>query len=138
MKNLLLIFLLWLPVAAWSQGTVEVVVTGIREAKGDILVGLFNNDGDFLKTAIQGKVVKASKEGVTVVFENLQEGDYAVSVLHDENGNGEMDKNVMGIPKEGFAFGNNAMGTFGPPSFEKSKVVVKKAKVRQELKLKYM
>lgn len=123
---------------AWSQGSIEVKVTDIREAKGDIRVGLFNNEDSFLKKAIEGKVVKASSDGVTVVFENLPEGEYAVSVLHDENGNGEMDKNVMGIPKEGFAFGNNAMGTFGPPSFEKSKVVVKKSRVRQELKLKYM
>jgi uncharacterized protein (DUF2141 family) len=138
MKNLLSIVLLWLPVMAWSQGSIEVKVTEIREAKGEIRVGLFNNEGTFLKKAIEGKVVKASKEDVTVVFENLPAGDYAVSVLHDENGNGEMDSNVVGIPKEGFAFGNNAMGTFGPPSFEKAKVVVKKEKVRQELKLKYM
>jgi uncharacterized protein (DUF2141 family) len=138
MKNLLVIFLFWLPVVAWSQGSIEVKVTEIREAKGDIRVGLFKDEDTFLKKAIDGKVVKASKEGVTVVFENVPEGDYAVSVLHDENGNGEMDSNVVGIPKEGFAFGNNAMGTFGPPSFEKAKVVVKKEKVRQELKMKYM
>lgn len=138
MKNLLTIFLLWLPVAAWSQGAIEVVVTDIREAKGEIRVGLFDNENSFLKEAIDGKVVKAEKEGVTVVFENLPAGDYAVSVIHDENGNGELDSNVVGIPKEGFAFGNNAMGAFGPPSFEKAKVVVKKGSVRQELKLKYM
>jgi uncharacterized protein (DUF2141 family) len=137
MKNLLVIFLIGVPAIAWSQGSIEVKVTDIREAKGDVRVGLFKEDG-FLEKAIDGKVVKASGDGVTVVFENLPEGDYAVSVLHDENGNGEMDKNVMGIPKEGFAFGNNAMGTFGPPSFEKSKVSVKKEKVRQELKMKYM
>lgn len=138
MKNLLLILLLWLPVVARSQGSIEVKVTEIREAKGDIRVGLFKDADTFLKKAIEGKVVKASKDGVTVVFENVPEGDYAVSVLHDENGNGEMDSNVVGIPKEGFAFGNNAMGTFGPPSFEKAKVVVKNGRVRQELKMKYM
>lgn len=138
MKNLLVIFLLWLPVVAWSQGSIEVKVTEIRDEKGDIRVGLFKNEDTFLKKAIEGKVVKASKDGVTVVFENVPEGDYAVSVLHDENGNGEMDSNVVGIPKEGFAFGNNATGTFGPPSFEKAKVSVKKGRVRQELKMKYM
>ena len=138
MKNLPVIFLLWLPVVAWSQGSIEVKVTEIRDEKGDIRVGLFKNEDTFLKKAIEGKVVKASKDGVTVVFENVPEGDYAVSVLHDENGNGEMDSNVVGMPKEGFAFGNNAMGTFGPPSFEKAKVSVKKGSVRQELKMKYM
>jgi uncharacterized protein (DUF2141 family) len=138
MKNLLVIFLLWLPVVAWSQGSIEVKVTEIRDEKGDIRVGLFKNEDTFLKKAIEGKVVKASKDGVTVVFENVPEGDYAVSVLHDENGNGVMDSNVVGIPKEGFAFGNNATGTFGPPSFEKAKVSVKKGRVRQELKMKYM
>jgi uncharacterized protein (DUF2141 family) len=138
MKKLLLIILCSMPLMVWSQGSIEVTVTDIREAKGDIRVGLFNNDGSFLKQAIDGKVVKASKDGVTVVFDNLPAGDYAVSVIHDENGNGELDSNVVGIPKEGFAFGNNAMGTFGPPSFEKAKVVVKKGVVRQELKMRYM
>jgi uncharacterized protein (DUF2141 family) len=121
-----------------AQGKLEVTVKNIKKAKGTIRVGLFTNEKDFLKKAAEGKVVKAnSAEEVTVVFENLKPGDYAISVIHDENENGELDKNIMGIPKEGFAFGNNAMGTFGPPSFEKAKITLGSTTDKQTISLKY-
>ena len=121
-----------------AQANLEVTVKNIKETKGSIRVGLFTNEDDFLKKAADGKVVKASKSEVTVVFENLKPGTYAVSVIHDENENGELDKNVMGIPKEGFAFGNNAMGTFGPPDFDKAKVTIEKSPLKQVINLKYL
>src|SRR4051812_46082353 len=123
---------------SFSQSTLEVTVQNIKEAKGTIRVGLFKTEETFLKKAAEGKVVKASDSEVTVTFENLKPGEYAVSVIHDENENGELDKNAMGIPKEGFAFGNNAMGMFGPPSFEEAKTMVKDhAQAKQSIKLKY-
>lgn len=131
-------FLLFAGVAANAQNTIEVEISGIREQKGNLLVGLFNSEGAFLEKAVQSKVVKASSEKVVVIFENLNAGDYAVSIIHDENENGELDKNFIGIPKEGFAFGNNAMGTFGPPSFKDAKVTVTKEKISQKITLKYM
>jgi uncharacterized protein (DUF2141 family) len=119
-------------------GSLEVTVKNIKEAKGTIRVGLFDNEKDFLEKAIVGKVVKATGTEVTVLFENLKPGDYGVSVIHDENENGELDKNLIGIPKEGFAFGNNAMGTFGPPHYEDAKVTVGNEKVKQAISMKYM
>ncbi|HEY0742995.1 MAG TPA: DUF2141 domain-containing protein [Chryseosolibacter sp.] len=121
----------------FAQSNIEVTVKNIEEAKGSIRVGLFANENDFLKTPVEGKVVKVAGTEVKVVFENVKAGEYAVSVIHDENDNGELDTNGLGIPKEGFAFGNNAMGMFGPPSFEKAKVVVDKTPVKQVIELKY-
>jgi uncharacterized protein (DUF2141 family) len=71
-----------------------------------------------------------SKKGeVEVVFENLPAGDYAISILHDVNKDGKMNTNFMGIPKEGYGFSNNVMGTMGPPSFEKAKFKLSSEKV---------
>ena len=120
-----------------AQNRIEVTVKNIKQQQGSIRIGLFNNEENFLKKAIEGKVVKANAAEVKVVFENLKAGDYAVSVIHDENDNGELDKNTFGIPKEGFAFGNNAMGMFGPPSFEKAKVSVGPSVAKQVIELKY-
>ena len=122
---------------ASAQGNIEVTVKNIEEAKGSIRVGLFTNENDFLKKAIEGKVVKAAGSEVKFGFENQKAGENAVSVINDENENGELDTNGIGMPKEGFAFGNNAMGMFGPPSFEKAKVVVDKATIKQVIELKY-
>ena len=120
-----------------AQSQLSVTVENINQQKGSIRVGLFNNEDDFLKKTLFGKVVKANGKQVTVVFENLKAGDYAISVIHDENENGELDSNTFGIPKEGFAFGNNAMGTFGPPSFEKAKIHLENKNAEQVVKLKY-
>ncbi len=121
-----------------AQSSIEVKVTNIKENKGNIRVGLFTSEKDFLKNAVDGKVVKVDGKEVTVVFTNLKAGDYAVSVIHDENSNGELDSNAFGMPKEGFAFGNNAMGMFGPPSFDKAKISLNGDSQKQEIKLKYL
>jgi uncharacterized protein (DUF2141 family) len=122
---------------AVGQVSLEINVNNIKSQKGSIRFGLFTTEKDYLKTALERKVVKASGKEVTVVFENLPPGDYALSVIHDENENGELDSNAFGIPKEGFAFGNNALGSFGPPPFEKAKITLTDQPVRQEIKLKY-
>jgi uncharacterized protein (DUF2141 family) len=121
-----------------AQASLKVTVKNIKEPKGSIRVGLFANEKDFLKKAAIGKVVKATGTEIMVIFENLAPGDYGLSVIHDENENGELDSNILGIPKEGFAFGNNAMGTFGPPDFEKAKVKIEDKAIKQEISLKYL
>ena len=123
---------------AFSQTRLEVTVKNIKAAKGNIRVGLFSNENDFLKKAVEGKIVKAAGNEVVVAFENIKPGDYAISVIHDENENGELDTNMVGMPKEGFAFGNNSMGMFGPPSFEKAKITLGKQPVKQVIDLKYL
>jgi uncharacterized protein (DUF2141 family) len=135
----ILILTLFISAGAAAQGTLTVTVKNIKDTKGTIRVGLFNSENDFLKKAVEGKVVKVTGTEVTVVFQNLKPGEYSVSVIHDENENGELDTNMMGIPKEGFAFGNNAMGMFGPPSYDKAKVsVADKSTVTQSIDLKYL
>jgi uncharacterized protein (DUF2141 family) len=126
-------------VSSFAQTTsLEVNIRNVKETKGTIRVGLFINEKDFLKHAEFGKVIKAQEGQVTVVFENLVPGDYAISVVHDANENGEIDSNFFGIPTEGFGFGNNAMGTFGPPSFDKAKIAVEKnGKGTHTIDLKY-
>jgi uncharacterized protein (DUF2141 family) len=52
-----------------------------------------------------------------VSFGSLRPGTYAVAVLHDENENGKMDFNFLGMPLEGYGFSNDASALFGPPSF---------------------
>jgi uncharacterized protein (DUF2141 family) len=125
---------------AWAQSaTLEVNVTNIKSTKGTIRVGLFTTEDNFLKKAVKGKVIPATPGEIMVRFENLEPGIYAVSVIHDENENGELDKNIFGIPKEGFAFGNNAMGNFGPPSFQEAKITLADTDlVRQVINLRYM
>jgi uncharacterized protein (DUF2141 family) len=126
-----------LPFTTLGQTSVEVTLTGIRPGKGSLRVGLFT-EANFLKNPVEGKIVKASGESIVVKFENVRDGEYALSVIHDANENGELDKTKLGIPREGFAFSNNAMGKKGPPSFEKAKFEVKAApSIKQALVMRY-
>ena len=124
-------------VEIFAQSSLEIHVNNIKSKKGSIQLGLFTTEADYLKSPVEKKIIKSTGKDVTVVFENLQPGDYALSVIHDENENGELDSNVFGIPKEGFAFGNNALGSFGPPPFDKAKITIVDQNVKQEIKLKY-
>jgi uncharacterized protein (DUF2141 family) len=105
---------------ALSQTKLHVTVTQIKGHKGDIVVGIFDSDKSFLKQPIDAKTTTASGDSVTVVFENVKPGKYAVSVFHDANKNKDLDKNKLGIPKEGFGFSNNVTGAMGPPAFERA------------------
>ena len=61
---------------------------------------------------------------VRIVVGDLSPGRYALAAFHDENDNGELDTNLIGIPSEGYGFGNDASAAFGPPDFEAAAVTV--------------
>lgn len=124
----LFVGLLGLTMISKAQNNLEVKIDNIKNDKGDILIGLYSDEGKFPREVIDGRVVRASKNGVTVAFHDLKPGPYAVSVLHDENSNKDMDQNNIGIPKEGFGFSNNARASFGPPSFDKAKIELQPGK----------
>ena len=110
------------PVALASELTVN--VDGIADAKGTIMLGLFdeatyNGDG-----VVNGANLKVEGDRVTVTFDNLTPGEYAVRLYHDLNDDGEMNTNPFGMPTEPFAFSNDARGRFGPAKWEAAKFSV--------------
>jgi len=109
-----------------GNGGLTVIVKGITQLKGVVSIGLFFGADEFngLKpnTRYRGKRVPASGESVEADFSGLQPGEYAVAIYQDENNNGKLDKNLLGMPKEKYGFSNNASGSFGPPTFDDAKV----------------
>ncbi len=85
--------------------------------------------------ALNAKVVASG--GGTVRFDGVAPGSYAISMIHDENGNGKMDMRVF-LPKEGFGFSRNPAITFGPPKFGAASFTISEGVNRQSVKLKYM
>lgn len=121
-------------VASYS---LSVTVTGIDKLKGEISIGLFKDEESFPKGEVfAGAYVKADSSTVQYTFENLEAGDYAIAIYHDKNSNKILDTNFMKIPKEGYAFSNNANGTFGPPKYEKAIFTVNSA-TKQIIEIKY-
>jgi uncharacterized protein (DUF2141 family) len=135
--QLSVLFLSLLSGQLFAQHSLEITIENIKDIKGSIRVGIYNNEKDFPDKPVEGKVVQVSAGTLTVVFDRVQPGDYAISIFHDENNNGELDTNAIGIPREGFAFGNNAMGMFGPPSFRRARVTMENENLKQVIRLKH-
>lgn len=120
MKNLGLFIALLFPLALFAQtGELVVKIENIKRSKGSMKIAVYNKEELFLSDEV---VTLGSQkvEGDTLVFvfSELPYGAYAMSIFHDENDNGKLDSNFMGIPSEPYGFSNNARGTFGPPKFE--------------------
>ena len=98
-------------------------------------MSVFNEKGTWMRQGIKSARVPAQADKVTFTFEDLPEGEYAISVLHDVNDDGKMNSNAVGMPIEPFGFSNNAMGNFGPPSFEQAKFKVTAEKKTVSIKI---
>lgn len=127
---------------ATSTATLTVHVTGARNAKGQIRATLFQGAKGFpsdASQAIQTQAADIDPQALSaqIVFTNLHEGVYAVSVFHDENMNRKFDKNFMGIPKEGYGASNHPKKKMGPPDFEETKFPVSGQSQLLEIKLMY-
>jgi uncharacterized protein (DUF2141 family) len=92
---------------------------------GSILFALFNSEDSHMENNYKA-ASSSFKDGKTkIVIENLPKGFYSFSYYHDVNSNGELDKNMVGIPKEPYGFSNGQKGNFGPPNFQESKIEIK-------------
>ncbi|MEJ1239515.1 DUF2141 domain-containing protein [Chryseolinea sp. T2] len=125
-------------IACKAQSNLIVKIQNLKNSNGDILIGLYDTPTNFPRKVSTGKVVKVTDKEMEVTFEDLRPGDYAVSVLHDENQNKDMDQGTLGIPKEGFGFSNNAKAVMGPPSFRKARFHVPSGDSSITIDMKYM
>jgi uncharacterized protein (DUF2141 family) len=118
-------FLFALCPSFFAQNTLTLEIKNIRNASGCILISLYSTEDGFPNNADKalkkGKLSSVSKESVIFTFKDVVPGTYAVSVFHDEDCNGQMKTNVLGIPLEGTGASNNARGRFGPPKFADAK-----------------
>lgn len=118
---LLVTLMLLLQAVHASAETLTVTVTGLRGARGTLFMTVWNDEGRFLgdvRHAAARRKVQVSGPETTVVVEGLPGGVYAVTAFHDENGNGELDRNFIGLPKEPTGVSNDARGKMGPPKFK--------------------
>ncbi|MEM8927700.1 MAG: DUF2141 domain-containing protein [Bacteroidota bacterium] len=118
--RLIWIALLFLSVKAVAQHEIIVEVSNVPGSKGKISVALYDTEDSFLKfEEVYASASSMAKTGKTnVLLEDIPDGNYAIALFYDKNGNDKLDTNWIGIPKEKVAFSNAKMKLFGPPSFE--------------------
>ena len=106
----------WLQTGAACAATVEVRVSGVT-AKGNVAVAVCDK-ARFLKQCAYSATAPAQAGETTLMVKDVPAGTWAVLAYQDENGNGELDRNLIGIPKEPYGFSRDARSKFGPPGFE--------------------
>jgi uncharacterized protein (DUF2141 family) len=114
------------PQPAPVGNTLTVLINGIRSVRGNVCLSLFNSpDGfpDSADKAILAECFTVVGSSFEIKIDSVPTGTYAIALWHDENRDGKMNYNFLGIPKEGVAFSENGRPRItppppGPPSFQ--------------------
>ena len=119
-----------------AAATLQVEVTGVRNGHGLVRVAVCT-EAEFLKECAHVGQVQAVAGSVIVRVEGIKPGIWAVQAFHDENANGKIDLNFLGIPTEGLGFSNDARFMFGPPRFGDAAIRLSGGGGRISLPLRY-
>jgi uncharacterized protein (DUF2141 family) len=119
---------------AEKTGQVIVELVGVRSAKGLVLVAMYCGEAGFpseFKKTCASKIVNAQKGRMRLVFDAIPAGEFAVSMFHDENANRTLDRNFLGMPKEGWGASRDAKASFGPPSYADARLSLSAGEKKQ-------
>ncbi len=114
---------IWLSLlSAASAADLTVNISGAHNASGSIATGILNSEGSFPKppVAFAAFRVKAAAGPVSFTVHDLPPGRYAVTSFHDENDNGKLDADQIGLPTEGYGVSNKAREILSPPQWSKA------------------
>lgn len=126
-------------VGAAPIGRLDVAVDKLRSAKGLIRVCLTADPANFPACVDDADAITRTVAASTHMmrFDGLPHGNYAIAVIHDENGNSKLDT-LAGIPREGFGFSQNPAITFGPPRFAAAKFAMTTDAEIQRIRMRYI
>jgi uncharacterized protein (DUF2141 family) len=117
--------------------TLTIEVGHVRNAQGRVHVALCPR-AQFLSETCPYESSAPAAKGVTIITITAPPGDYAAQAFHDENGNHQVDKNLLGIPREGVGFSRNARIRFGPPKWADAVITHGAQAQTIQLDLRYM
>jgi uncharacterized protein (DUF2141 family) len=137
--------LAYLPALALAQSSscpgMHVQVLNIRNSTGTVDCALFESPEGFpteaLRSATNVMVIKVRQTQARCDFAAIPPGTYALAVFHDENMNGQLDTNWLGIPTEGYGFSNNAKGSLGAPLFSAASFAYDGRTLEMTIRLEY-
>jgi uncharacterized protein (DUF2141 family) len=139
-KILLSLAVVWLSMGAAHAASLTLTILGLHSDAGELLIGVYENAAGFAsaiagsatvsallpqKWRIAGVSLRAKAGSQSITFRQLPPGRYAIIAFHDENDNGLLDANALGVPLEGYGFSNDAQGFLSAPSFDAAAVTLK-------------
>ena len=134
--------LLVLPAATINAQDVEVTISGIRNTKGQMAIGVFRDNESFKKEKAYREMQFEKKDissGEMKVRFDLPPGTYGIALVDDENSDGEMEYNFLGVPKEGFGFSDYYDTGLKKPKFDSFKFTLDKGEKKSiKIKVRYI
>ena len=105
-------------------------ITDLQNNDGVLQIGFSDNEMNYPlpKKEIITKRIQPANNKAVLQLENLKEGEYALAVYHDENADGQCNRNFFGLPVEGYCFSNNMRPFLSAPPFNKCKFYLDKKK----------
>ncbi len=128
--NILLFALLLCFISLKAQNFKTVLeISNIPLKDGMLFIAWYDNEADFEKgtkgkMAYYQKVPIKTQSSSKIILDNIKAGEYAIKLFFDENGNGFIDKNAFGIPKEAYGFSNNVYPATRAATYQESKFIL--------------
>ncbi len=132
------------PPRSEHTGCIRVHVKELKKVEGLLGVSLYNSKKGFPEEhdqAYANRIKKITATEEDVVFDNLPWGQYAISIMHDENSNGKLDKKsfiIFAIPKEGVGVSNNPKIGKGGPKYDDSVFTLNTSELDVNIAMKYL
>lgn len=124
-----------------AQGNcnLKVIVNGLKNSQGQIMISINKGPKEWPEANFyeQRFISEFNSPNHIINFEDLPYGNYAIGLLHDENVNGEMNKNFIGMPKEGFAFSRNYKVVYRAPKYEEANFEVNTSQKTITIQMQY-
>ncbi len=115
---------------------ISVTISNIKSETGYIMAALFDSKDTYLGSDIvRAERIAISGSSVTFSYADLPQGEYAITVFHDEDSDGKLATGMFGIPSEPYGFSNDAPVRFGPPKWSKAKFSVGAGNAVQSINL---
>ncbi len=122
------------PAMAETPAKLTLTVTGIKEAKGALMIAVYDKAGYDTDKAVAQAMAPVSATTVTTTIDLLP-GKYGIKLFHDVDGDGKMGANPFGMPIEPYGFSNNAPAQFGPAKWDAAAFDVTAPSTAQAIKL---
>lgn len=124
-----------------DRSSLEVVVTGFENDKGNLALALHNSPDSYLaedtaKKPFRHFTLPIQDKKSNLVIEDLPPGEYAVTAFHDENDNNKLDTNFLGIPREAIGFSGSERPRFGAPDYDQVRFTLKAGRQQLQIQIK--
>ena len=113
-----------------QTATLTLKITNILDYTGEMQIAIYDKKENFPKKGLEFKnvILQVQDSILEYTFKDLPKGEYAIAVFHDKNSDGKCNRNLLGIPKEGYGFSNNIKPKLSVPSFKKTKFSLENSK----------